>query len=81
MTTPSRIGGTGDSTVDGGELGDGEAADTSKGRVPAERGTVQPYQDVMGAYAESYFSSTDRLGLPADLQKIVESYFSSIESD
>lgn len=81
LTVPSRIGGSGEVTVDEGELGEGEAANEQEGAVPAEQGTVRPYEDVIGSYSESYFSSADRLELPPDLRKVVEEYFSSIESD
>lgn len=81
MTVPSRIGGTGETEVDSGELGEGEAADEQEAVVPAERGEVRPYRDVVGQYSDSYFSSAEKLELPSDLQKVVEQYFSSIESE
>ncbi|RNF40748.1 coiled-coil domain-containing protein [Planococcus salinus] len=81
VTLPSRLGGEGEVEVDRGEVGDGEAADEQEGTVPAERGTARPYADVAGDYSESYFTSAERIGLPADLQKVVEQYFTSMESN
>lgn len=81
LSIPSRIGGTGETTIDEGELTEGEPGSFTEGFVDTERGSVRPYQDVVGSYRDSYFSSADRLKLPPDLQKIVEQYFSAIESD
>lgn len=81
LSIPSRIGGNAEATVDGGELADGATESVEVGPVDAERGTVQSYRDVVGSYSESYFSSAERMKLPPDLQRIVEQYFSSIDSD
>ncbi|TAA72147.1 hypothetical protein [Planococcus salinarum] len=81
LSIPDRIGGNGDTAVDGGELSEGETGSFEEGAVDAERGSVRPYQEVVGFYSESYFSSAERMKLPPDLQKIVEQYFSAIESD
>src|SRR5690606_33371287 len=81
LSIPSRIGGTGETAIDEGELSESEPASVEKGPVDAERGTVRPYREVVGTYSESYFSSAERMKLPPDLQKIVEQYFSSIESE
>lgn len=80
LSIPSRIGGAAETTVDGGELSEGEGA-FEEGTVDAERGSVRPYQEVVGSYSDSYFSSAERMKLPPDLQNIVEQYFSSIESE
>lgn len=81
LTVPERIGGSSESTVDSGEAGEGEAAEQREGEVPAERGTVRPYSEVVGSYSDSYFSSAEQMKLPADLQKIVEQYFTTIQSN
>ena len=81
MTAPSRIGGEGETAVDSGEIGEGQAAGEQRGPVSATKGTVQPYADLVGDYSDSYFSSADRLQLPPDLQTIVEQYFTDIETD
>ena len=81
MTVPSRIGGEGDMAVDSGNVGEGKAAGEQQGAVPATKGTIQPYEEVVGDYSEGYFSSADRLQLPPDLQAIVEQYFTDIETD
>jgi hypothetical protein len=81
LTVPSRIGGTGETAVDTGELGDGKAASEQKGAVPAEKGEARPYSDVVGDYSDSYFSSAEGMKLPADLQKVVEQYFTTIETE
>lgn len=80
LSIPPRIGGSGETTVDDGELSEGEAGSFEEGAVDAERGTIRAYQEVVGSYSDSYFSSTNRMKLPPDLQDIVEQYFSSIDS-
>lgn len=82
LSVPSeRLGGSSDPTVDGGTLGEGDPADEQKGSVPATKGTVRPYEEVIGVYEERYLQSAKRLQLPTDLQNVVESYFSSIQSE
>lgn len=81
LTAPSRLGGEGAVEVDRGNLGSGQASGEQEGAVPAERGTARPYADLVGDYSESYFTSADRIGLPADLQQVVEQYFTSVESN
>jgi len=44
------------------------------------KGSVKPYDEVVGSYKDSYLKSSDRLQLPTDLQRIVQDYFSSIET-
>ena len=82
LSVPSeRLGGSSGPTVDGGPLGEGDPADEQKGSVPATKGTVRPYEEVIGVYEERYLQSAKRLQLPKDLQNVVESYFSSIQSE
>ncbi|HSJ37259.1 MAG TPA: hypothetical protein VK945_03475 [Planococcus sp. (in: firmicutes)] len=81
LSIPARIGGSGETTVDEGELSEGDTGSFEEGPVDAERGSVRPYREVVGSYSESYFSSADRMKLPPDLQKIVEQYFSAIQSE
>ncbi|HWK21609.1 MAG TPA: hypothetical protein VNS08_01135 [Ureibacillus sp.] len=80
LTIPERVGGSNETTVDGGKLGEGTAAGEQKGPVPVTKGTVRPYEEVVGSYRDSYLESSERMQLPKDLQDIVQSYFSSIES-
>lgn len=79
LSIPSRIGGQGETTVDGGKLGEGTAAGEQQGAVPVTKGSVRPYEEVVGQYKDSYLQSTERLQLPKDLQQVVQTYFSSIE--
>ncbi|QCR30719.1 hypothetical protein [Lysinibacillus sp. SGAir0095] len=81
LSIPNRVGGNQDTTVDGGPLGDGTAVGEQKGPVPVTKGTIRPYEEVVGDYKDSYLKSSDRMQLPKDLQDIVQSYFSSIESE
>lgn len=81
LSIPSRIGGSGETTVDNGELSEGETGSFEEGAVDAERGTVRPYKEVVGSYSDSYFSSANRMKLPPDLQNIIEQYFSSIDGE
>lgn len=80
LAIPSRLGGSSSTTVDGGKLGEGKPIE-EKGPVPATKGEVRPYQEVVGSYKDSYMQSTDRLQLPNDLQQMVQTYFTSIESN
>ena len=81
LSIPERIGGSSETTADGGPLGGGTAVGEQKGAVPITKGTIQPYEEVIGQYKDSYLESSDRMQLPKDLQDIVQSYFSSIESE
>ncbi|MFC7687525.1 hypothetical protein [Ureibacillus sp. GCM10028918] len=81
LSIPDRVGGSSETTVDGGSLGEGTAVGEQKGPVPVKKGTVRPYEEVIGDYKDSYLESSERMQLPKDLQDIVQSYFSSIESE
>ncbi|MFJ8238011.1 hypothetical protein ACIQ34_20195 [Ureibacillus sp. NPDC094379] len=81
LSIPERIGGSSETTADGGPLGEGDEVGEQKGSVPVTRGNVRPYEEVLGNYKDSYIESSDRMKLPKDLQDIVQSYFSSIEAE
>lgn len=81
LSIPERIGGSSETTADGGPLGEGEEVGEQKGSVPVTRGNVRPYEEVLGNYKDSYIESSNRMKLPKDLQDIVQSYFSSIEAE
>lgn len=78
LAIPQRVGEANSHTVDGGVLGKGETG-TERGPVPATKGEVRPYAEVIGSYENSYRQSADRLQLPSDLQQMVQNYYSSIE--
>ncbi|GLC87655.1 hypothetical protein [Lysinibacillus piscis] len=80
VTTPNRIGGSSETSVDGGKLGEGSPASAQQGNGPITKGSIRPYEEVIGAYKDSYLESSERLQLPKDLQHVVQSYFTSIES-
>lgn len=79
LSIPERIGGNNGPTVDGGPLNEGKPVAEQKGPVPVTKGTIRPYEEVIGEYKDSYLESSERMQLPKDLQDIVQSYFSSIE--
>ncbi len=79
MTTP-RLGGSSETTVDSGQLGDGSHVSEQQGNGPITKGTIRPYDEVIGSYKDSYLESSQRLQLPKDLQNVVQSYFTTIES-
>lgn len=79
LTTPKRLGGSSETSVDGGPLGDGSNVSEQQGNGPITKGSIRPYEEVVGAYKNSYLESSDRLQLPKDLQNVVQSYFTSIE--
>jgi membrane protein CcdC involved in cytochrome C biogenesis len=78
LTTP-RIGGSNETTVDGGQLGDGSHVSEQQGNGPITKGSIKPYEEVIGSYKDSYLESSERLQLPKDLQQVVQSYFTTIE--
>ena len=80
LTTPNRIGGSSETSVDGGALGEGSHVSEQQGNGPITKGTIRPYEEVIGSYKDSYIESSERLQLPKDLQNVVQSYFTSIES-
>lgn len=79
VTVPNRLGTAGDPTVDGGPLGNGENVSEQFGNGPVTKGTIRPYEEVVGTYKDQYVESSERLQLPKDLQTIVQSYFTAIE--
>lgn len=81
LSVPERIGGSSETTVDSGPLGEGEMAGEQKGLVPVTKGAIRPYEEVVGEYKDSYLESSERMQLPKDLQDIVQSYFTTIESN
>lgn len=81
LSVPKRIGGSSKTEVDSGLLGQGTGAGEQKGEVPVTKGTIRPYEEVIGQYKDSYLESSDRMQLPKDLQNIVQDYFTSIESN
>lgn len=81
LSIPERVGDDGEIIVDGGSLGEGAPVGEQKGPVPVTKGTIRPYEEVIGQYKDRYMESSERMQLPKDLQDIVQSYFSSIESE
>ena len=79
LSIPERIGENQETVVDGGTLGDGTPIGEKEGPVPVTKGTIRPYEEVIGQYKNRYMESSERMQLPKDLQTIVQSYFSSIE--
>ena len=80
LAVPNRIGGSSDTTIDSGNVGEGDTIE-EKGFVPAMKGDIRPYGEVVGTYKDSYMQSTERLQLPSDLQQMVQNYFTSIETE
>ncbi|SOC44929.1 hypothetical protein [Ureibacillus acetophenoni] len=81
LSIPERVGENGEVVVDGGPLGEGTPIGEQEGPVPVTKGTIRPYEEVIGQYKDRYMESSERMQLPKDLQSIVQSYFSSIESE
>lgn len=80
LTTPKRLGGSSETSVDGGPLADGSNVSEQQGNGPITKGSIRPYEEVVDAYKNSYLESSERLQLPKDLQNVVQSYFTSIEA-
>ena len=74
-----RIGGYTDPSIVSGELGEGEFIEENEREGLVERGTLRPYQEVVGKYKDAYLKGSEKMGLPADLQRVLSDYFSSIE--
>lgn len=81
LSVPSRLGGSSQSTVDSGKIGEGSSVNETESAAPVTKGTVKPYSEVVGSYKDSYLKSSNRLQLPPDLQRIVQDYFSSLETN
>ncbi|MBB6443810.1 hypothetical protein [Bacillus benzoevorans] len=79
LTIPEKTTGKENREIDGGQLGEGAAAEQTEGSGPVMKGTVRPYEEVYGEYEESYRESSDRYKLPANLEKIVQNYFTNID--
>lgn len=81
LAIPDRFNESGETIVDGGPLGDGKPLGEQEGPVPVTKGTIRPYEEVIGQYKDRYMESSERMQLPKDLQDIVQSYFSTLESE
>ncbi|QUW21728.1 hypothetical protein JSQ81_18410 [Sporosarcina sp. Marseille-Q4063] len=65
--------------IDGGNLDEGESVEEREAYGLTERGTIRPYNEVIGNYKKSYLESTGKMNLSPDLQRVLSDYFSSIE--
>ncbi|WP_342512761.1 hypothetical protein MKY34_19435 [Sporosarcina sp. FSL K6-1522] len=74
-----RLGEKGESSIVGGNLGQGDFIEERETQGPVGKGTIRPYKEVVGDYKEAYLKSTDKMKLSPDLQHILSDYFSSIE--
>ena len=79
LTIPEKTVGKENKEIDGGQLGEGTAVEQSEGSGPVLKGTIRPYEEVFGEYEKSYRESSDRYQLPGNLEKIVQSYFTTID--
>ncbi len=79
LTIPEKTAGKENREIDGGQLGEGTAVEQSEGSGPILKGTIRPYEEVFGEYEKSYRESSDRYQLPENLEKIVQSYFTTID--
>lgn len=79
LTIPEKTAGKENREIDNGQLGEGVAVEQTEGSGPVLKGTLRPYEEVYGEYEESYRESTDRYKLPANLEKIVQNYFTNID--
>ncbi|AND39358.1 hypothetical protein A361_09540 [Cytobacillus oceanisediminis 2691] len=81
LTIPSGMEGKTNIENDNGSLGQGKPGQQFEGEGPVLKGNIRPYSEVFGNYEKAYRQSTDRYKLPADLEEIVKSYFTSIDPD
>ncbi|OCA85472.1 hypothetical protein A8F94_11310 [Bacillus sp. FJAT-27225] len=79
LTVPEHIGGKTNVETDSGNLGSGSPASQYESDGPILRGTIRPYEEVYGSYADSYRTSMDRMNLPGGLETIVKNYFSDLD--
>ncbi|WP_053366168.1 hypothetical protein [Bacillus sp. FJAT-27245] len=78
LTIPEKIGGNTNLESDFGKLGEGNTSQYESDG-PVQRGTIRPYEEVYGEYADSYRNSLDRMKLPGGLENIVKNYFSDLD--
>ena len=79
ITPANRFGEQQQTTVDGGETAEGEGIDTERGYVNATEHTPIAYEAAMAQYEGQYLQQAEQLELPANLQQVVQHYFSTIQ--
>ncbi len=79
LTIPETISSSENIERDNGNLGEGSSGTQFPSNGPILRGTIRQYQEVYNQYYSSYRKSNERQTLPADLENIVESYFTEID--
>ncbi|MCX7841723.1 MAG: hypothetical protein N2489_01445 [Clostridia bacterium] len=78
---PERLqGGEGSqSLVNGRKTGSGRSDWTQSENAPVQKGTVLPYDQVLGKYKSEAMSSLDESAIPPVMKDIVRDYFTSLE--
>ncbi|OCS87517.1 hypothetical protein [Caryophanon tenue] len=79
ITPADRFGEQQQTTVDGGDTAEGEGIDTERGNVNAIENTPIAYEAAMAQYEGQYLQQAEQLELPANLQQVVQHYFSTIQ--
>ena len=79
ITPANRFGEQQQTTVDGGDTAEGEGIDTERGNVNAVDNTPIAYEAAMAQYEGQYLQQAEQLELPANLQQVVQHYFSTIQ--
>ncbi len=74
-----RLGKPGGTITDSSQLGKGDAVQSTDKKTDTRKGSLRPYEEVVGQYKDSYLKQTEQLPLSPELEKIVADYFSSIE--
>nr|WP_295972028.1 hypothetical protein [uncultured Bacillus sp.] len=81
LSIPEEVEGKEHRELDEGQLGAGQALSQTEGSGPVIKGTIRPYEEVYGEYEQSYRESAERYQLPANLENIVQNYFTNIDPD
>ncbi len=78
VTVPNRLQGETSIEIDQGELGDGNGEKQQSEQAPVLKGSIRPYQEVVGHYEKSFRDSMNRMQLPRHLEGVVRDYFSEL---
>ncbi|MBU9720628.1 MULTISPECIES: coiled-coil domain-containing protein [Bacillaceae] len=81
VTIPDRIKSDSNMEIDDGDIGAGEGLTQESELAPILKGSMRPYQEVIGEYEKSYRESTNRLQLPNHLEEMVRDYFSELNPE
>ncbi len=76
---PTRLGGTGQTSVVGGKTGEGASETVDSEQHAAGPGSLRPYDEIYAAYNQEAMTAIDSAYVPASLRDLIKQYFSSLD--